>query len=237
MTCVYTNRYIPPPGGLTISKVTRGGVGTFSYSVTGDGRMHHVSATTTEENVPVDATPALTSLAPGNYVILESTPTATGGTWRMRSATCNGVRRAAGRPVDVTIHSGEQVTCTFTNVFIPRGSISMAKITEGATGTVNFQIEPVSGTPAQFLQTATTTTQGVPADAVPNTPADATDSLRLGSYRIIEQVPSSTPADGWTLVLSRVQRRADAVRPRRDRGRADEIAARTALRVHQHVFT
>ena len=201
VTCVYTNRYIPPPGGLTISKVTRGGVGTFSYSVTGDGGIHRASATTTEENVPVDATPALTSLAPGNYVIREHSPTATGGTWRMRSASCNGVKRTAGRPVEVTIQSGEQVTCLFTNVFIPRGSISLAKITEGATGTVNFQVERVSGTPAQFLQTATTTTQGIPADAAPNTPADATDSLRLGSYRIIEQVPASTPAGGWTLVL------------------------------------
>ena len=33
-TCVYHNAYVPPPGGLTIRKVTRGGVGTFSYAVT-----------------------------------------------------------------------------------------------------------------------------------------------------------------------------------------------------------
>jgi hypothetical protein len=101
-------------------------------------------------------------------------------------------------PIVVKITSGTQVSCTFTNVFIPKGSISLAKITKGATGKVNFQVEPVSGTPAQFLQTATTTSEGVPAGATPNTPADATDHLRLGSYRITEQAPASE-AGHWTL--------------------------------------
>ena len=49
------------------------------------------------------------------------------------------------------------------------------------------------------MQTATTTTPGVAADAVPDTPADKTNRLRLATYRIIEQPPFSTPANAWTL--------------------------------------
>ena len=49
-TCVYHNAYVPPPGGLTIRKVTLGGVGTFSYAVTPSpnrGEVHQAEATTT----------------------------------------------------------------------------------------------------------------------------------------------------------------------------------------------
>ena len=57
MTCTYTNQYVPPPGGLTIRKVTRGGVGQFTFDVTpvGGGAVHMVTATTTQQNVPVNA--------------------------------------------------------------------------------------------------------------------------------------------------------------------------------------
>ncbi len=67
-TCVYHNAYVPPPGGLTIRKVTRGGVGTFSYTVTASptpGEVHRAQATTTQPRVPVDAVPSLLNLAPG----------------------------------------------------------------------------------------------------------------------------------------------------------------------------
>ena len=99
----------------------------------------------------------------------------------------------------MTIKSGELLACVFTNKFTPAGSISLAKVTEGAIGTASFLVAPLEGTPAQYVQTATTTAQGVAADATPNTPADATDHLKLGSYRIVEQSPVSTPAGAWTL--------------------------------------
>jgi hypothetical protein len=66
-TCVYTNTYQPPTGGLTIAKITRGGVGRFSYTVTpgSGGHAHHSTARTTHLKVPTEALPALTGLAPG----------------------------------------------------------------------------------------------------------------------------------------------------------------------------
>jgi uncharacterized repeat protein (TIGR01451 family) len=205
VTCTFTNTYVPPPGGLTITKITHGGVGTFAYDVTPvsgqSGGTEHVTATTTEEGVPVDAEPSLTGLPPGTYRIAEHRPRPPDGRWQLTSVTCNGTAHSTTAPFDVTIASGQQVSCEFTNRFTPKGAISLAKITEGATGTVVFQIERASRIPAQFLQTARTTEPGVAADAKPNTPADATDRLRLGTHRIIEQAPPSEPADGWTLTL------------------------------------
>ena len=200
-TCVYENAYVPPPGGLTIRKVTLGGVGTFSYTVTpspGRGEVHQAHATTTQPGVPVDAVPSLLSLAPGHYVIGEQKPTSPHGRWHLRHVSCNGASRSTTKPFAVEIHSGQSVVCTFANTFVPRGSISIAKITEGGVGTASFVVTPATGPPTPHLQNATTTSSGVAADAKPQTPADATDNLRLGVYHIVEQPPLSSTGT-WTL--------------------------------------
>jgi uncharacterized repeat protein (TIGR01451 family) len=201
--CTFTNTYVPPPGGLRITKVTRGGVGTFTYDVTpvSGGAAHHTIATTTVEGVPENAEPELTALPPGTYKVAEHLPTTSDGRWRLYRVSCDGTAQSTTGPFEVTIASGQGVSCRFINRFTPAGAISLAKITKGATGTVKFQIERVSRIPSQYLQTATTTKQGVAANAMPNTPANATDHLRLGTYRITEQAPPSDPAGGWTLVL------------------------------------
>ena len=121
VTCTFTNRYVPPPGGLTIRKITEGDVGTFAYTVSGGGQTKHVSATTTEEGTPVDADPSLVSLAPGSYAIQEHEPTSSNGTWRLESVHCNTAAASRTGPVEVTIRSGTQTTCVFTNTFTPRG--------------------------------------------------------------------------------------------------------------------
>ncbi len=200
-TCVYHNVYVPPPGGLTIRKVTFGGVGTFPYTVTpspGPGVVHRAEATTRRPGVPVDALPSLITLAPGHYVIAEHKPTSPDGRWHLRHVSCNSASRSTTKPFGVDIHSGESVVCTFVNVFVPRGSISIAKITEGGTGTTLFKVAPAGVPPAQYLQSATTMTPGVAADATPNRPGDATDRLRLGTYHIVEQPPLSSTGD-WAL--------------------------------------
>ena len=202
VTCTYTNQFVPPPGGLTIHKITQGGVGQFMFDVTpvSGGASQTVTATTTQQNVPVNAVPSLVSLAPGTYTIDEHQPVTSKGDWHLDSVTCNAVRRSTTRSFQVTIITGQQLTCVFTNSFTPAGSISIAKVTEGALGTVGFVVQPLQGKAAQYLQSATTTAQGTPADATPRTPADATDHLALGSYRVIEETPASTPAGAWQLV-------------------------------------
>ncbi len=202
VTCTFTNQYVPPTGGLTIRKVTVGGVGTFGYSVTaasGQGETHHLHATTTDPRVPVDAVPSLDSLAPGAYVIRERTESSPDGHWRLVGVRCDGAAEPTSGPVHVEVRSGEATTCTFVNAFIPRGAISIAKITTGGVGTATFLVQPHAGPPAQYLQHATTTAEGVAVDATPATAADATDHLRLGSYTITEQVPPNGGLGGWAL--------------------------------------
>jgi uncharacterized repeat protein (TIGR01451 family) len=201
VTCVYNNAYVPPTGNLTINKISRGGAGDFDYTVTPDsgGGAHRLRATTTQTGVPVAATPELPHLAPGGYTVRERSPVSADGHWQPVSVNCDGTQHNATSPLHVEIRSAQTTNCTFVNVFIPRGSISIAKITYGATGTAAFLVTPFTGSPAAFSQRATTTTSGVPADAIPDTPADATGHLRLGRYTIAEQSPPSNPADAWAV--------------------------------------
>ena len=202
VTCVYTNTYVPPPDGLVIQKVTRGGVGSFDYEVKSSGHeTHHVTATTTDPGVPATAAPSLDSLDPGEYEISETAPDSEAGHWRAVSVNCNGDRHAFhGGSVKVTVSSGQASVCTFFNRFIPAGSISISKISQGATGTFTFLVGLRNAESAmQYTQQATTKAEGEAADAVPVTPLDATNHLRLGRYLIGEQFPLSDPTDAWAV--------------------------------------
>ena len=202
VTCVYTNTYVPPPGGLVIQKVTRGGVGSFDYEVKSSGHgTHHVTATTTDPGVPATAAPSLDSLDPGEYEISEKAPDSESGHWRAVSVNCNGDRHALhGGSVKVTVSSGQASVCTFFNRFIPAGSISISKISQGATGTFAFLVGlRDNDTGMQYHQRATTTAQGQAANAEPVTGLDATDHLKLGRYLIGEQFPLSDPTNAWAV--------------------------------------
>lgn len=149
--------------------------------------------------MPVDAEPSLQSLDPGAYEIEERPPSSPQGSWRLTSVHCTDSSEARIEPVKVTISGGAQVTCVFTNRFTPRGSIAITKVTQGGVGRTGFEITPLQGTPATYLQSATTTHPGIAAAAHPDTSQDATDHLELGSYRIVEEPPASGPAGRWTL--------------------------------------
>ncbi|HTU98634.1 MAG TPA: DUF11 domain-containing protein [Solirubrobacteraceae bacterium] len=201
VTCVYTNTYEPPTGGLTIDKITRGGVGRFGYTVApaGGGSDHHLTATTRDPGVPAYASPELTDLAPGRYTVTEAPPATDTGRWRSVRVVCDGVTGKPGSPVQVTVRSGETSSCEFVDAFVPAGAISLAKITTGSTGSVAFVVSARNGHARQFHQHATTTEQGVAADAAPDRPTDATDHLSLGRYLIAEQAAASEDPANWVL--------------------------------------
>ena len=204
VTCVFTNTFQEPPGGLLIQKVTRGGVGSFDYTVTptSGGDVHHVTATTTDPGVPAAAEPSLDSLPPGTYKIRERVPDSESGHWKRVSVVCSdeGGRHALHRTTTVRVTSGQATVCTFYNRFIPAGSISISKISEGATGTFNFLTSLRNADAgAQYHQSATTKAQGVAAQATPDTPLDSTDHLKLSRYLIAEQLPLAHPGDAWAV--------------------------------------
>ena len=94
------------------------------------------------------------------YTITERPPrarrrtlgTRLGHLWRAASGTA----RADDHPGD-----GAQF-CTFTNTFVPKGSITLRKVTLGATATTAFAISPDFGTPVTYTQSATTSTRARP---------------------------------------------------------------------------
>jgi Domain of unknown function DUF11 len=198
VTCVYTNRYVPPQGGVTIRKITLGGVGSFGYTISGGGQTHTAKATTTEARVPVDADPSPLSLDPGTYTIRERRPSSNHGTWRLVAVTCNGAAVNHHR-IRVTVSAGQGSECTFVNAFRPAGAISLSKLTEGGTGTTKFVVSAATRAGTQYFQSATTTHEGVPVDAKPSGPADGTDHLPLGTYTIVEQPPTSSESGSWQL--------------------------------------
>jgi uncharacterized repeat protein (TIGR01451 family) len=199
VTCTFTNKLTPPPGQLLLSKVTLGGVGTFGFTVTPDGSSTvaaRASATTTKPGIAVNAQPSPISLAAGNYRVDESVPARSDeGRWTTTTILCNGAALTPNPPVLVTLVSGAGTACTFTNTFIPSGSLSIGKVTFGATGTAGFVIEPADAPDQQIRLSATTTDEGVEAAAT----GGSTNRLELGRYVIVETSPT-TPMDGdWTL--------------------------------------
>lgn len=197
VTCTYTDTFVPPNGGLQIRKLTRGGTGTFGFTVKpkAGGAAEHASATTSAEGEAVDAAPGPLSLAPGDYLLEESLPApGPDGRWSEEGVQCDGARGAGA--TTVTIPSGAGVACTFTNLFTPSGSIALRKRTLGGLATAGFVISPESGTPFDLHQTATTTAERVPAAAH----GDASTGLHLGGYVVQETMPPPSGGHHWELV-------------------------------------
>ena len=201
VTCTYTDALRPPPGHLLIRKVTTGAVGTFPFGVrpADGGDLLRATATTTEEDVAVDAEPGPFDLDAGTYRVAERLPAARGGRWHQAAVNCNARRAARSAPTEVTITAGGGVVCLFENVFIPSGSIAIAKVTRGGTGATGFIVTPLADPGRQYVKRAATRVAGRPALAR----GDATRRLPLGRY-VIHETGTVSEQDGrWTLVSVR----------------------------------
>jgi hypothetical protein len=141
--CVFTNAFTPQ-GSIAFDKITRGGVGRFTYVVTPlDRRLGStplvVSATTTRPGVPVRATgDDLTGLPLGRYQVTEIPPPATvTGRWAATRLTCDSPNVAVRGPYQVTGTLTAQrpnVRCTVENTFDPPGTLQVVKRVAGTAG-------------------------------------------------------------------------------------------------------
>jgi hypothetical protein len=194
VTCTFTNN-VTFSAGLYLRKVTTGGVGAFDFTADPDtGTAATRTITTTKEGIAA-ATSAITAHAGDRYTITESPPKRPDGHWEIDSVLCGGQPVAHG-PVQTTIPASGVQFCTFTNRFVPTGSIIIRKVTLGATATASFVISPEFGTPARYALSATTTEQGQPVRAT----GDDTTELPLGTYAVREMTPSPGPVPGsWRL--------------------------------------
>jgi uncharacterized repeat protein (TIGR01451 family) len=198
VTCTFVNRVAPPAGNLFLNKLTRGALGTFDFTVrpVGGGDPVGASATTQEEAVPVAAEPSPVTLSPGRYSIDERLPESRRGRWERDAVICDGVPEPDPASVEVSITNRGGATCTFENRFIPRGRISIDKVTLGGTTTAGFVIWPVDDPETRYRKAATTTAPDVPARAK----GTSTRNLELGSYVIQELEPRSNADTNWSLV-------------------------------------
>ncbi len=219
VVCTYVDRP-PAEQGLTVHKVTTGGVGTFPITVVGPGpTTYNLSATTTAENEPVKATGLPANVPAGPYTITETLPADTAaGTWSNTQAYCtlaivvparglaNGQQTAS---ITVVLPPGGSADCTFVNTFTPNGTIALHLITNLGTSTASFVATPQPVQPGgaaavssetRYKQVATTVTPGVSAMATPLTPADSTEALPLLTYSLTSSPPAATSAGTWSFV-------------------------------------
>jgi hypothetical protein len=195
VTCTYKDRPKPPTAGLLITKITRGGLGTFGFTVN-PGKLS-AEATTTFMGIPAAAQPVFDDLAPGTYNISEDSPSSDAGSWALERVTCASKPRAGRSATQrITIEAGTGTICTFENRFTPDGTIRIRKVTRNGTTTTGFVINTVGVTPPrQYGQSATTTAENESALAS----GDNTSSLPLGTYDITELSSPSTPTEAWRL--------------------------------------
>jgi len=195
VTCTYTDRLTPPPAGLLLRKISLGDVGTFGFTISGDSGSTTASATTKIEGVPTVAEPGSLSLDPGEYEISERLPRSNRGKWNLLSGECSGEERDL-QPLRLTLESGTGTVCTFTNKFVPNGTIRLYKKTVGAVGEVGFIVSPLyHDPPLNLAQSATTTQEGEAVLAE----GDRTSNLPLGRYVIQETTPTETTEGVWSL--------------------------------------
>ncbi len=196
VTCTYTNRYRPPPGGLLLRKITRGGLGTFPFEIepAGGGEPSKASATTTIEGIAAEADPSQVDLDPGEYRITERLPDSDRGNWKLSSVVCDGSIPPGSDHQTVSIESGLGTVCTYTNRFTPAGSIKVRLITLGGTATASYEVGPTGpADPSISALTAQTKHPGVPARAE----GDDLSSIPLRGYEIRQ---NSIGSGKWQLV-------------------------------------
>ena len=156
-----SSRCVPPPGSITVVKVTEGGMGTFSFT-SGTLSPSSFDLTTTGTGVAGEDSKTFSELAAGTYDVAEG---ALGANWALTSATCSD----KSDPSEIDLDAGESVTCTFTNTYTPPpqpGTIIIRKITEGSIGTFGFNLVEHSEGNLDNTFNLTTTSQGVAVEKV-----------------------------------------------------------------------
>ncbi len=196
IVCTYVNEVAP--GELFLRKLTRGGIGSFDFTVrpAGGGDAVKATATTEQERVAVDAQPSPVTLPPGRYRLDERLPQSRRGRWRLDDVICDGQVLPNPGEAEVTITTGAGATCTFENSFQGAGEIQIDKVTLGGVTTTGFVIWPVGDPETRYRKSVTTERSGEPARAR----GSDTDDLPLGAYVIQELEPGSLARRNWSLV-------------------------------------
>jgi hypothetical protein len=206
----YAVDQLPQPGTIQINKVlTNAGVsipafpftGTVSYNPGGNFTVQAGSSVSFARDSTVDWNFQEQALA--GYSFTSAVCTSQNG-----ESTFNGRAASIASPVtfptnvliDVNLAPADAAVCTYTNT---RNVVDLTvlKETVGGTGTFDFTVTPPAG--ATTVVTATTTTEGVPAEAciASTSTCDVVDNPASlpADYTITEVLPAPTAAGSWAV--------------------------------------
>jgi uncharacterized repeat protein (TIGR01451 family) len=121
--------------------------------------------------------------------------------WKLSGLSCTSQTNDSQAQTDlatgataVHLAAGDLVTCTYTDTFTPPpAGLLLRKVTDGGVGTFGFTVTPQGGG-ATTHASATTTEEGISADAIPGP-----ISLAAGTYDVNETLPT-TDRGRWRLV-------------------------------------
>ena len=202
VVCSYVLAPPTAPSGLTVRAYAEGGSGAFGVTVTsgGAGGSAPVSLALTAaprgDGSAATATGAdLSGLAPGQYSVTVTFPTADASQWSLAGAACNGSPVSPrDRTVDVTVGAGAVTDCVL-KLVRKQGSIALKVVTQGAVASAGFSLAPAATSEAGWWGAATTSRQSAPTPATGDVPA----SLPFGSYVLTPVPPLATVDSAWKL--------------------------------------
>ncbi|HLL67949.1 MAG TPA: hypothetical protein VK453_19875 [Micromonosporaceae bacterium] len=152
-----------------------------------------LTATVTGDGAAVTATGAdLSALPTGGYRITVVPPDPA---WSVSGASCGGVPvTVSGLSIDITVDAAIPAGCAL-QLSRPVGGIKLRVATLGGVASAAFAVAAVSDAGAGWSAAATTTEDGVPADArgdLPETPG-------AGTYLVVPIAPRTTVDGTWKL--------------------------------------
>lgn len=185
LVCHFVNTRVPPR--LTVSKVSNGGTGTFSFS--GNNGVANHSITTTTAGTPVAG--AVQTLTAANVATTITEAALTG--FAATGATCTGLAGGASSTFDPAtrtltipaagVADGANIACTVTNTAL-KPTLQIGKQTGGATGTFTF-----------------TGNNGFPSTTVTTTTGDGafyfSTPVTLTASNVAVTVTEADPGRGW----------------------------------------
>ena len=174
ITCTFTNTSV---ASLTIVKETVGGDDTFEFGSTVNSEFLIPPFSLTTQGGTAQQT--LSDLNPGFYEVGEAVPQG----WILTNIVCDVLYVFDGNLAKLNLATGDDVTCTFTNVKGPF-DLTIVKAAVGGDGT--FAFEQTANSDVDFTDFSLTTTGGTAQTTLTDLPA--------GFLEIEEIVPA-----GWAL--------------------------------------
>ena len=208
--CTYVNDQEPPPAaGLRLSKVSIGATGAFPFTVTGPSFSAAPTLTTTVEGVSVSQ--EFAPVLAGSYVMTETLPTSTEGTWDDIAPTVTCVddlgaivpTTGSGFSRTVVLGAGRGVECIWTNTFTPRATLLInAKTIGGTNAAINyttFAYDPIEGACALFAATQDADTTGDPSGSTfhPAQPVGDLTDVPVATWCIAGTRPTEGADPSW----------------------------------------